>query len=472
MSTKPAPSAGTGRGSARSGRGASVAASKRSGVPVDDLPGDARSEPSTAITDGESASVGVSQISRAPPRPQVPTLSDYLWNDGDGPMTKAETERMRARSESAKARRAAQGRRRAGKKATTAALGLLTLAGENADATVLSTSGGAANGEAQSGAEGGGGGAGAGAGGGAHGDEASGAAAAGDASGGGSGADADTDTAMAGQQAGSASAPVVRWDESLGKLQVVAGTTVRTEVEARNRAQLYESVDETAGQTTTTSYTKWSSPDVWSPLDTKRFYTALRMCGTDFSKMAQLFEATEVKRNRRQLRSKYHKERRAKPHLVQVFELKRIPFDKAAFLEVRSAAARQAAAGTSTADADATVRALPQPQRVARTPVRAIEDGDADDDVEAGTGASNSVERPPAATKRARSPAANRSRRSARPSRSSSDGAAARNGSAPDTGANSSNGATDADNSPEVSRSGRPIRRRKISVASDVSENF
>lgn len=76
---------------------------------------------------------------------------------------------------------------------------------------------------------------------------------------------------------------------------------------------------------TSHAFVKTSGNNRWSKEDTKKFYEALSMCGTDFSLISMLFP----KRTREQIKGKYKIEERANPRKLETFLKKRKAFDTA-----------------------------------------------------------------------------------------------------------------------------------------------
>lgn len=62
----------------------------------------------------------------------------------------------------------------------------------------------------------------------------------------------------------------------------------------------------------------------WTPDENKKFYTALRMFGTDFLRISYYVES----RNRAQIRNKYKKEESCNPHLIEYALANRIPISE------------------------------------------------------------------------------------------------------------------------------------------------
>ena len=83
-------------------------------------------------------------------------------------------------------------------------------------------------------------------------------------------------------------------------------------------------VEEATGITATySSFTKRQKTQHWSAMDTRRFFSALRQCGTDFSTMETLFNAANGEedvqyRTRKQLKGKYLIECRKHPKLIDM----------------------------------------------------------------------------------------------------------------------------------------------------------
>jgi len=80
-------------------------------------------------------------------------------------------------------------------------------------------------------------------------------------------------------------------------------------------------VEENTGITATyTSFTKRQKVQRWDVAETRKFYLALRQCGTDFSTMESFFDGADEgnTRQRKQLKSKYMRECRKNLHLIDM----------------------------------------------------------------------------------------------------------------------------------------------------------
>lgn len=69
---------------------------------------------------------------------------------------------------------------------------------------------------------------------------------------------------------------------------------------------------------TYTSFTNRMKTQHWKLDETRLFYTALRQCGTDFSTMEQMYESFDTPKSRRQLKSKYKRECKKNPKLIDM----------------------------------------------------------------------------------------------------------------------------------------------------------
>ena len=80
-------------------------------------------------------------------------------------------------------------------------------------------------------------------------------------------------------------------------------------------------VEENTGITATyTSFTKREKVQRWNVEETRKFYLALRQCGTDFSTMESFFDGADGgnKRSRKQLKSRYKRECKKNLHLIDM----------------------------------------------------------------------------------------------------------------------------------------------------------
>ena len=100
-------------------------------------------------------------------------------------------------------------------------------------------------------------------------------------------------------------------------------------------------VEESTGITATyNSFTKRQKTSRWTVEETRKFYLALRQCGTDFTTMESFFDGgedgTSTKRNRKQLKSKYKRECRKNLKLIDMAMNPKvqIPLDLSVFGEL------------------------------------------------------------------------------------------------------------------------------------------
>lgn len=93
--------------------------------------------------------------------------------------------------------------------------------------------------------------------------------------------------------------------------------------------------DSTGLQATYTSFTKRQKVLRWTTRETKKFYKALRQCGTDFSTMENFFDGSDELnvRTRKELKSKYKRECRQNLHLIDMAmdPSKQLPLDLTVF---------------------------------------------------------------------------------------------------------------------------------------------
>lgn len=69
---------------------------------------------------------------------------------------------------------------------------------------------------------------------------------------------------------------------------------------------------------TYTSFTNYLKTQHWKLDETRQFYMALRQCGTDFSTMEQMYERFDKPKTRKQLKSKYKRECKKNPRLIDM----------------------------------------------------------------------------------------------------------------------------------------------------------
>jgi len=69
---------------------------------------------------------------------------------------------------------------------------------------------------------------------------------------------------------------------------------------------------------TYTSFTNKLKTQHWKLDETRMFYTALRQCGPDFSTMEQMYEGFDKPKTRKQLKSKYKRECKKNPRLIDM----------------------------------------------------------------------------------------------------------------------------------------------------------
>ncbi len=112
-----------------------------------------------------------------------------------------------------------------------------------------------------------------------------------------------------------------------GRYVVVASSV---EVGGRNPAdeQQYEEVHEDAAMTATSnSFSDREKTERWQTNETRLFFKSLQQCGTDFSMIEKLFPG----RTRKQLKNKFKKEERLRPHLVSMALKSTVPLDALEF---------------------------------------------------------------------------------------------------------------------------------------------
>lgn len=106
-----------------------------------------------------------------------------------------------------------------------------------------------------------------------------------------------------------------------GKVVVAASSLVVT-VESMNQSNTFNVVHENESEVPAGTYHKTRThSDKWSPWETKRFYDALSICGTDFELMQQAFP----KRSRGQMKKKFKREEKDFADIVQRFLDKQYP---------------------------------------------------------------------------------------------------------------------------------------------------
>ncbi len=112
-----------------------------------------------------------------------------------------------------------------------------------------------------------------------------------------------------------------------GRYVVVASSV---KVGGRNPVdeQQYEEVHEDAAMTATSnSFSDREKTERWQTNETRLFFKSLQQCGTDFSMIEQLFPG----RTRKQLKNKFKKEERLRPHLVSMALKCTVPLDSLEF---------------------------------------------------------------------------------------------------------------------------------------------
>ena len=124
------------------------------------------------------------------------------------------------------------------------------------------------------------------------------------------------------------------------RVQIVNGQIVLQEEslevggpEATPEEALEEVHEETAMTATYASFVRRNPADRWTAKETKRFFEALRMVGTDFTMMLAMFPD----RNRRQLKAKWRKEEKMHPELVTKALNSQVDLDTGIFDEVLDA---------------------------------------------------------------------------------------------------------------------------------------
>lgn len=103
-------------------------------------------------------------------------------------------------------------------------------------------------------------------------------------------------------------------------------------------------VNDTGRHLTSHAFVKSSGSNRWNAEDTRKFYDALSMCGTDFSLIAVLFPH----KTREQIKGKFRVEERSNPKKVETFLKKKVPFDTAWMEKVQKEAEKDAPATPAT----------------------------------------------------------------------------------------------------------------------------
>ena len=118
---------------------------------------------------------------------------------------------------------------------------------------------------------------------------------------------------------------------------IVGGRRTMEEVDREMEGAIV--VEENTGITATyNSFTKRQKMQRWNVEETRKFYTSLRQCGTDFSTMESFFDGEDGgnKRTRKQLKGKYKRECRNNLHLIDMAMNPKVqlPMDMSVFGEL------------------------------------------------------------------------------------------------------------------------------------------
>lgn len=108
-----------------------------------------------------------------------------------------------------------------------------------------------------------------------------------------------------------------------GEIVVDEETTVMKTEEAGTDYALMDIVHDTGRHLTSHAFVKHSGSNRWTAEETKQFYDAVSMCGTDFSLISMLFPH----KTREQIKGKYRIEERNNPKKMEVFMRRRLKFD-------------------------------------------------------------------------------------------------------------------------------------------------
>eukprot|EP00557_Chaetoceros_sp_GSL56_P000042 CAMPEP_0176495282 /NCGR_PEP_ID=MMETSP0200_2-20121128/10564_1 /TAXON_ID=947934 /ORGANISM="Chaetoceros sp., Strain GSL56" /LENGTH=882 /DNA_ID=CAMNT_0017893131 /DNA_START=105 /DNA_END=2750 /DNA_ORIENTATION=+ len=118
---------------------------------------------------------------------------------------------------------------------------------------------------------------------------------------------------------------------------IVGGRKTTEEVDRELEGGIIEE-ENTALTATYTSFTNREKVKRWTVDETKKFYLALRQCGTDFSTMENFFDGTDggKKRSRKELKCKYNRESRKHPKLIDMAMDPKVqlPYDLSVFGEL------------------------------------------------------------------------------------------------------------------------------------------
>lgn len=108
-----------------------------------------------------------------------------------------------------------------------------------------------------------------------------------------------------------------------GEIVVDEDTTVMKAEENVNDYSQMDIVHDTGRHLTSHAFVKHSGSNRWTADETKQFYDAVSMCGTDFSLMSMLFP----NKTREQIKGKYRIEERNNPKKMELFMRRRVKFD-------------------------------------------------------------------------------------------------------------------------------------------------
>jgi len=127
---------------------------------------------------------------------------------------------------------------------------------------------------------------------------------------------------------------------------------------------------------TYTSFSNRMKTQHWKSEDTRLFYSALRQCGTDFSTMEQMYEGFDHPKSRRQLKSKYKRECKKNPKLIDMAmnPSAQIPLDLSLFRDLVFEKVTPTASTSATVSADNTLTGSNASEKGA-TPIKPVSSG-------------------------------------------------------------------------------------------------
>jgi len=167
---------------------------------------------------------------------------------------------------------------------------------------------------------------------------------------------------------------------------IVGGRRTTEEVDRELEGTIV--VEENTGITATyNSFTKRQKTQRWSVDETRKFYVALRQCGTDFSTMESFFDGADEgnERTRKQLKSKYKRECRNNLNLIDMAMDPKVqlPLDMSVFGELDMEAVGavvplgQASVPSGGINSNDTGAAMASVQSLGTTPLQtSVDDGE------------------------------------------------------------------------------------------------